>query len=84
MNDDPVFDLCEAKAHLASLVQRAARGETIGIARAGSPLARLVACRPRPAPQSGSLKGTIEIREDFDSIAADQIGEMFRARPHRV
>ena len=84
MSDDLVAELGEAKTHLSSLVQRAARGETIVIAKAGRPLARLVACRPRPALRFGSLKGKIEIPDDFDSLAADDIGEMFCGRPRRV
>jgi len=78
MSEDLVVELGEAKTRLASLVRRAARGETIVIAKAGRPLVRLVAYEPRPAIRFGSLKGTIEIPEDFDSIAADRIGEMFR------
>jgi prevent-host-death family protein len=40
---DPVqVNLYEAKTHLSSLVERAAKGEEIVIAKAGKPMARLV------------------------------------------
>ena len=57
----------EAKTHLSRLVARAAAGEEIVIAKAGEPLARLVAYEEQRAPrQFGRLKGKIWIAEDFD------------------
>jgi len=45
-------DLYEAKTELSSLVERAAKGEEIVIAKAGKPLARLSALiAPEPAGQ---------------------------------
>lgn len=83
MSEDFVVELGQARTRLASLVRRAARGETIVIAKAGHPLARLVAYEPRSALRFGSLKGAIEIPDDFDRLAADDIGEMFCERPRR-
>jgi prevent-host-death family protein len=37
-----MVNLCEAKTHLSELVDRAARGEEVMIAKAGEPKARLV------------------------------------------
>lgn len=65
-------NLCDAKTHLSQLVERAARGEEIIIAKAGRPLARLVpldAARPRRSP--GALAGRIRIGEDFDAPLPD-------------
>jgi prevent-host-death family protein len=57
-----------AKTQLSRLVDEAAAGEEIVIARAGRPVARLVAFRPsRQARRPGSLKGRIRIRKDFDA-----------------
>ncbi len=57
----------EAKTHLSRLVARAAAGEEIVIAKAGEPLARLVAYEPRRGPrQFGQMTGKIWIAEDFD------------------
>ena len=58
----------EAKTHLSRLLERVERREEIVIARAGTPVAKLVplgARNPRRAVR-GSLKGRIEMREDFD------------------
>lgn len=43
---DTIVNLYEAKTHLWELVERAARGEEIVIAKAGRPLARLVSGAP--------------------------------------
>lgn len=43
-------NLYEAKTQLSSLVERAAKGEEIVIAKAGRPMARLVAITEAPAP----------------------------------
>ena len=57
----------EAKTHLSRLVARAAAGEEIVIARAGEPMARLVAYEERREPRvPGRLKGKIWIADDFD------------------
>ena len=57
----------EAKTHLSRLLVRAAAGEDIVIAKAGQPIARLVAYEPRREPrQFGRLAGKIWIADDFD------------------
>ena len=58
----------EAKTHLSRLVERAAAGEEIIIARGGKPVAKLVAIDHDPTPRRpGSLRGRIRIAEDFDA-----------------
>ncbi len=60
----------EAKAHLSKLVERAAKGEEIILAKAGKPMARLVAVgeQPRlPERRFGSGKSQIWICPDFDA-----------------
>jgi prevent-host-death family protein len=57
----------EAKTHLSRLLARAAAGEEIVIAKAGQPLARLVAYEPRRGPrQFGQLAGRIKMADDYD------------------
>jgi prevent-host-death family protein len=58
----------EAKTHFSKLVERVEAGEEIVIARAGRPVAKLVAFREerRPRP-SGTLRGKIWIADDWDS-----------------
>jgi prevent-host-death family protein len=58
----------EAKTHLSRLVEDAARGEEIVIAKAGKPIARLVALTEKKAVRKpGALKGKIRISPDFDA-----------------
>jgi prevent-host-death family protein len=55
----------EAKTHLSDLLARVEQGEEIVIARAGSPVARLVAVKAPPPRRFGGM--TLAIAEDFDS-----------------
>jgi len=59
----------EAKTHFSRLVERAAAGEEIVIAKAGQPRARLVPLEPaRPKRRiPGSMKGKIWLAPDWDS-----------------
>jgi prevent-host-death family protein len=57
----------EAKTHLSKLIKRAAAGEDVVVARAGRPVARIVAYETSPEPRTpGLLAGQIEIGADFD------------------
>lgn len=76
MREDLV-NLYEAKTHLSRLVERAASGETIIIAKAGKPLARLVPMPARRAVRLGSLRGRIQLPDDIDAVAQQEIDEMF-------
>lgn len=62
------LNLYEAKTRLSRLVDEAAAGEEIVIAKAGVPRARLVpfATKTRPRRPGGS-KGRIRISADFDA-----------------
>lgn len=62
-----------AKTHFSRLVQRAAAGEEIVIARAGVPVAKLVPYpEERAAPQRlGFWKGRVQMAEDWDSDAVN-------------
>lgn len=70
----------EAKTHLSRLLARAAEGETVVIAKAGRPIAKLV---PIDAPSIGKkrrlgfLKSAFQIPEDFDTMGSDAIAEAF-------
>ena len=61
------LNLYEAKTRLSSLVDQAAAGEEIIIAKNGKPMAKLVAIRNRPLRKPGRLKGKIWISDDFDA-----------------
>ena len=63
----------EAKTHLSQLLDRAAAGEEIVIARAGRPIARLVALSGA-SPQRrtpGAWPGIVSISADFDELPTE-------------
>jgi prevent-host-death family protein len=58
----------EAKTHLSRLVEDAAAGHEIVIAKAGKPIARLVPLATLTrARRLGVLKGKLKVPDDFDS-----------------
>lgn len=61
-----LFNIHEAKTQFSRLVDAAAAGEDVVIARAGKPAVRLVAL-PAPARRFGLLKGQVRVSEDFDA-----------------
>jgi prevent-host-death family protein len=71
---EPTVNIHEAKTHLSRLVERVESGEEIVIARAGRPVARLVAYRARTAPKApGAWKGRVRLAPDFDTPDEDLI-----------
>ena len=71
-------NLYEAKTQLSSLVERAAKGEEIVIAKAGKPMARLVA--PAPETQTAAAAGLrteflgiTYIADDFDAPLSEEV-----------
>jgi prevent-host-death family protein len=68
----------EAKTHLSRLVERAARGETIVIAKAGKPIVKVSAVEAPAEPKRlGFLKGEIEVPDDFDRMGESEIAALF-------
>lgn len=60
-------NLYEAKTQLSKLVDAAAAGQEIVIAKAGKPKARLVALEPsKPKRRPGGWEGRVWIADDFD------------------
>lgn len=69
-----IMNLYEAKTHLSELVERAAAGEEIVIAKAGRPKARLVPLQKTQRPRKPGLwKGAVWIADDFDSPLPEEI-----------
>lgn len=67
-------NIYEAKTQLSRLVDRAAAGEEILIARHGRPLAKLSPLEPGGrAIVFGLLEGHIEIADDFDAPLPDDV-----------
>jgi len=73
-------NIADAKARLPELVERAARGEEIVIARNGEPRARLV---PLPAARAripGRGAGQWVVAEDFDAPLPAELLAAFEGR----
>ena len=72
------FNIHEAKTQLSRLVDRAARGETFVIARAGKPLVKVSPVDAPAEPRRlGFLKGEIEVPKDFDRMGEREIAALF-------
>lgn len=70
--------LYEAKTHLSSLVERAAEGEEIVIAKSGRPKARLVPMDDvRPLREPGRGRGQWRVADDFDDPLPDDVLKAF-------
>lgn len=68
----------EAKTQFSRLVDNAASGETVVIAKAGRPVAKLtrVDADP-PVTRLGFLSGAATIPDDFDTMGADDLSDTF-------
>jgi prevent-host-death family protein len=74
-------NIADAKARLPELVERAASGEEIVIARNGQPRARLVPLAPPTARIPGHGAGQWEVGDDFnDPLPADLLDAFTRTR----
>ncbi len=68
----------EAKTHFSRLVERAAAGEEIVIAKAGRPVARLVAVQADAGERRlGLWRGRITMQADFEELP-EEIAAAFR------
>jgi prevent-host-death family protein len=77
-------NISEAKAQRSRLVDSAAEGEPFIIAKSGEPLVKVVPLdsTPQKKPRRlGFLEGQIKIPEDFDTMCAAEIEEMFYGKP---
>jgi len=63
----------EAKTQLSRLVEIAARGEDVILAKAGKPIARLTALPSNRPRQLGVLKGKIWVADDFDAPLPEDV-----------
>ncbi len=68
----------EAKTHLSRLVEAAAAGEEVIIAKSGKPVARLVPLSlPSEPRRPGALKRRVRIGDDFDAPLPPGIARAF-------
>ena len=74
-----IVNLYEAKTNLSRLVDRAAAGEEIVIAKAGKPKAKLVPLRaPAAKREPANLLGITYVSEDFDEPLPPDIADAFK------
>jgi prevent-host-death family protein len=76
------FNIHEAKTHFSKLVDQAASGEEIVIAKAGKPVAKLVsidadAGKEKPRRKLGMFEGKYHIPDDFNAPLPDDVLEEF-------
>jgi prevent-host-death family protein len=75
-----IVNIHEAKTHLSRLVERAAKGESFIIAKAGKAMVKVV---PVDAPDRsqmrriGFLSSAFEVPDDFDRMGEDEIASLF-------
>ena len=68
----------EAKTHFSRLLERVAMGEEIVIAKAGTPVAKLVPLKSaRPKFKFGSAKGEFVVPDDFNDPLPREIEHLF-------
>ena len=70
----------EARKQLSRLIERAAQGEHVIIAKAGKPLVKLVPLDAPATPQRlGFLADQIDVPGDFDRMGEAEIAALFKA-----
>jgi len=75
------INIYEAKTQLSKLVEQAASGEDVIIARGGKPVARLTRLQPpRRKIRFGVLKGRVRVAPDFDAPLPAEVLEQFEGR----
>ncbi len=76
-----MFNTYEAKTHLSRLIERAAAGEEIIIAKAGKPVARLVGYTQPSGPRTGGQwKGRVRVSDNFDAPLPSDVAGPFHGR----
>jgi prevent-host-death family protein len=75
------INLNQAKTHLSKLVDQAASGQDVVIARGGKPVARLTKLSADTGPiRFGMLKGKIKIAADFNAPLPEDLIAKFEGR----
>jgi prevent-host-death family protein len=81
LNKRRQVNIHDAKTHLSRLVDEVVDGAEIVIAKAGKPMARLVAMETGSRVRKpGFLKGKIKIADDFDAPLPAELLDAFEGR----
>lgn len=74
----------EAKTHFSKLLAKVERGGEVVIARAGKPVARLVAIEPPATPPTlGADAGAFVVPDDFDAPLPADLLDAFEGAARR-
>lgn len=74
------FNVHEAKTHFSKLLARVQAGEEVVIAKAGEPIARIVAIRSRRTRQPGTERGKFWMADDFNAGLPDELLDLFEGK----
>jgi prevent-host-death family protein len=78
-----VRNISQAKAELSALIEEVQKGSEVILAKAGKPVAKLIAYRGASRPRTpGSMAGQIWIAPDFDALP-DDMADAFGMREPR-
>lgn len=75
-----ILNIQQAKKQLSTLVEKASKGESFIIARAGRPMVAVTALRAPAGSQIrrvGFLAGQISVPDDFDQMGRQEIERVF-------
>ena len=72
-----IANMAEAKAHFSQLIDRAYHGETVVIAKSGTPLVDLIPHRPSRPRKLGLLAGKLTVPDDFSEENAEITGMFY-------
>ncbi len=78
------INIHKAKTNLSQLLKQVQEGKPFIIAKAGTPIARVIsfdALEPKQAKRLGFLAGQIDVPQDFDRMGEEEIQAMF-GEPH--
>lgn len=73
----------EAKTHLSRLVEEAAKGNVFIIAKAGKPMVKVLPLSEgelKGAERLGFMAGEISAPDDFDSLGATKMIQLFEGK----
>jgi prevent-host-death family protein len=78
-------NVAEAKAQLPKLIELAAKGEVIVVARAGKPRAKIVGLGPDDLKlrKPGKGKGRFRMKKDFDAPLPAELIERFEGKKRK-
>ncbi|MET3856957.1 type II toxin-antitoxin system Phd/YefM family antitoxin [Rhizobium sp. OAE497] len=81
-----IVNIHEAKTNLSRLMEKVAKGESFIIAKAGKPIGKVVPIDEAEKPKKrriGFMDGQIKVPDDFDTMMAEEIEEMFYGNPDK-